>query len=109
VQANEARIDLDGPRPSAELVPPQSGAKRGRARRLCHVRAIPSTTPPVCHGQPRTLPILWPAAALLEVCGNTNGKDGVPEGTAGPHRATIDRIAADNTGHYRADNCPAHW
>ena len=22
--------------------------------------------------------------------------------------ATIDRIAADNAGHYRADNCPAH-
>src|SRR4029453_16191383 len=39
--------------------------------------------PAVRHGQPRALTVLWPAGALLEVRGNTNGKDGVPERTAG--------------------------
>jgi len=29
--------------------------ERGRPHRPCHLRAIPSTTPPVRHGQPRTL------------------------------------------------------
>jgi hypothetical protein len=38
---------------------------------------LPRTTPPVRHGQPRTLTVLWPAGALLQVRGGTNGQGGV--------------------------------
>jgi hypothetical protein len=53
--ANEARVALDRPHPSPELVPSPPGRSRGCSHRPCHLRAIPSTTPPVHHGQPRTL------------------------------------------------------
>src|SRR5947207_8589213 len=46
--------------PSHELAPPPPGVSQRRTHRPCHLRAIPSTTPPVCHGQPRTLTVLWP-------------------------------------------------
>jgi GNAT superfamily N-acetyltransferase len=54
--ANKAGVVLGGPHPSPELVPPLSGGSQGRPHRPCHLRGIPSTTPPVHHGQPRTLP-----------------------------------------------------
>ena len=44
--------------------------------RPCHLRAIPSTTPPVRHGHPRTLRPLT-SCPQLQVHGSTNGKDGV--------------------------------
>jgi hypothetical protein len=53
--ANEARVALDRPHPLPELVPSPPGRSRGRPHRPCHLSAIPSTTPPVHHGQPRTL------------------------------------------------------
>jgi hypothetical protein len=35
---------------------PSGHRSRGRSHRSCHLRAIPSTTPAVRNGQPRTLP-----------------------------------------------------
>jgi hypothetical protein len=56
--ANQVRVALDGPHPSAELVPSPSGQNHGRPHLSCHLRAIPSATPPVHDGQPWTLPSL---------------------------------------------------
>jgi hypothetical protein len=55
---NEARFALDGPRPSPELAPARPDPSYWSHHRLCHLRAIPSTTSPVRHGQPRTVPSL---------------------------------------------------
>jgi hypothetical protein len=40
------------------LMPSPPGARRGRQHRPCHLRAIPSTPPPVRHGHPRTRTVL---------------------------------------------------
>ena len=53
--ANEARVALDGPHPSPELLPPAPGAQRGRPHRPCHLHAIPSKASPVRHGHSRSL------------------------------------------------------
>src|SRR5512132_3653806 len=53
--ANEAGADLDGPHPSPELVSLRLGAGAVVLTGPCHLRAIPSKTPPVRHGQRRPL------------------------------------------------------
>jgi hypothetical protein len=52
--ANEARVTVDGPRPSPELVPSLPGLSLDRAHRPCHYRAIhsrPDRSPADTYGQ----------------------------------------------------------
>jgi hypothetical protein len=95
--ANEVRVALDGPRPSPELVPSPPGRSRGRSHRPCHLRAIPSAMPPVPHGQPRTLLTVDLGALYYRYRATRTVRRGPRADRWGHIRATIDRIAADNT------------
>jgi hypothetical protein len=94
------------PRPIAGASTALPAVRRGRPHRPCHLRAIPNTTPPVRHGPPRTLLTTWPRRPLLQIWGNTNGKDGVTRvdrwghggATSGPRATGSQRTTPVNTG-----------